>query len=498
MTTAVRARDNFVSHTAHYAIGNMARRLVGFLMLPVYTRYLTPADYGAVGLLIFAMALLEPLFGARLVQALPKFYFEAKDDRSQAAVVWSALTVTGSVSAMTMVLLILLRDPTSHLLFGTSKYALATGLFAVNMLSQPIEYTGMLYLRMRQRSRLFLGISMSKLVLQVTLNLLFVVYWRLGVVGVVLGGVLASAVTATGLTAYVARCSRPVLDSTTMARMLHFCWPLWFAGIAGLYTGSAGAVYLRVFDSLSNVGLLELGLRFATVVGLLVWSPFFQHWEPVSYRYHSEGTEPERFQVALIAVSTLMVIGGLGVSIFSEPVIHLMAAGAFHGAAKIVPVLTLGLILNNLSSFFYFSFFVTEHTRMFGYSRYLTAGILTIVYLTAIPKFGLEGAAAGQCLVFAVNFVYMYIWSRRLYDPGFDIIPTVVLVGLGAIAYVCATTLNPFRSIAINLPVKAGIFMLTAALMGVVGISAIRKVSHSAYDNILSALRRLRFALPVN
>ena len=68
-------------------------------MLPIYTRFLTPADYGVIGLLTFALALMEPLLGARLGWAVPKFYFDAPDHRGRRAVIWGALILTGAASA---------------------------------------------------------------------------------------------------------------------------------------------------------------------------------------------------------------------------------------------------------------------------------------------------------------------------------------------------------------------------------------------------------------
>src|SRR5579863_259236 len=92
----------FVSHAATYAIGNIARRFVGFAMLPIYTRFLTPADYGVIGLLTFALALLEPLLGARLGWAIPKFYFDASDDRGRRSVIWGAFGLTGAASLLSL------------------------------------------------------------------------------------------------------------------------------------------------------------------------------------------------------------------------------------------------------------------------------------------------------------------------------------------------------------------------------------------------------------
>ena len=337
---AKRRSSSFLGHTANYAVANLARRFVGFLMLPIYTRFLTPADYGAIGLMMFTLALFEPIFGARLGVAVPKFYFDAPEGRARRTVIWGALGLTGAVSVLSMVALIFLREIGSEVIFGDGKYALALGVFAVNLVSRPVEDTGMVYLQMHSRSRLFLVISMVKLLVQIGLNVLLVVYWREGVLGVVVSGVISSAALGLGLMIYVAACEAPAFDWRMTRRMLQFCWPLWFSGLAGLYTGSAGGMYLRVLDNLSAVGRLELALRFAAVVGMVIWTPFAQHWVPLSYRYFKEPDGPRKFRVAFVAIAVVLFLGGLGISIFAESVIRLMATKPFYAAAAVVPILT--------------------------------------------------------------------------------------------------------------------------------------------------------------
>ena len=354
-----RRPGSFAGHAATYAIGNIVAKVVGFAMLPIYTRFLSPADYGVIGLLIFALAVFEPLLGARLGWAIPKFYFDAPDSRGRRTVIWGALILTGAASAVSLALLVLLRGVGAEMLFGSRKYATDLGLFAVTLLSQPIEQSGMTYLRLRERSRLFLGFSMFKLLVQLVLNVLFVVYWRDGVLGVVLSTVISSVLFSIGTTTYVAAHEAPAFDWQVTRRMVQFCWPMWLSALAGLYIGSSSAIYLRVFHTLSDVGRLSLAQKFAAVVGILIWSPFFAHWEPMSYQYHREKDGRRKFQVAFIAISALMFVGGLGVSIFSEPAIKLMAAKSFDAAAAIVPIVTFGLVLNSLRQFFNFSFLVT-------------------------------------------------------------------------------------------------------------------------------------------
>ncbi len=488
--TSERRPRSFIRHTATYAIGNFARRIVGFAMLPIYTRFLTPAEYGVVGLLTFALALFEPIFGARMGWAIPKFYFDAIDEREKRAVIWGALGLTGAVSAASMCVLIALRGVGSHILFGDNRYALAFGVFVVNLLSQPIEGTGWTYLRLHERSGLFLVFSVVKLAFQVALNLYLVVYLREGVLGVVVSGVVTSVLMSVWLTLYVAVREAPVFDWRISRRMLQFCWPLWLSSLAGLYIGSSGAVYLRMFDTLSDVGRLEVALKFATVVGVF-WGPFFQHWEPMSFKYHKEDGGERKFQVAFIAMAAVLFVAGSGISIFAGPVIRLMTTKAFYTAARVVPILALGAILNVLKSFFNFGFFVSGRTKVHTLCQYLTAAVITIGYVLLIPRLGLMGAAVAQCLAFAASFVYVYGFSRRYYDPKINFMPMAGYMLTGVVAYVCADLVLRIANPVLDLIVKSFVLILATGGITFVGLRAIKAVDPLAVESLPWPLNRL-------
>lgn len=491
-----RKSRSFLSHAATYAVGNVARRIVGFAMLPIYTRFLTPADYGVVGLLVFALSLFEPIFGARLGWAIPKFYFDATDDRSRRAVIWSAIAFTGSMSVLSVAALMIFRDWGSELLFGDRRYALALGLFSITLLSQPIEQAGMTYVRLIERSKLFLGFSMLKLFLQLALNVLLVVYWRMGVTGVVLSTVSSSVLLGISVTIYVAIHEAPTFDWPMTRRMIQYSWPMWLSGLAGLYIGASGAVYLRVFDSLSDVGRLELALRFATVVGVLVWRPFAQHWEPMSFKYYKEADGKRKFQVAFIVMSVLMFAGGLGISIFAQPVIKVMATKSFYAAAEVVPILTLGFVLESLRSFFNFSFMATGRTKLRSLFQYVTALLITVAYVALVPTLGLVGAATAQCVTLAASFVYVRAFSRRHYDPGINIVPVAVFTVISLGAYVCSNIVVRVSNLGLDLLIKSGVLLVAVALIVLVGLREMRAVTDSSFESLpwpLDRLGRIQF-----
>lgn len=450
-----------------YALGNVLRRLVGFVMLPIYTRYLTPADYGVVGLLTFAMAIMEPLFGARLSEAMPKYYFECGEEKGGKSVISTALVVTGSVSAVTAVIAFLLRAYSSQALFGTKAYALEVGWFGVQVLSQPIEYYGMTYLRILRRPWTFLGVSLSKLVIQLSLNIVLVVWLRLGVMGVVISSVVSSFLFAFGLCIYTLLQVGVGFDAQLAKTMLAFSWPLWLTSISGLYIYQGGAYFLRVFGSLGEVGLYELATRVAAVLGFLVWNPFNQYWEAVRYKYHRNPEDRGIYAKVFHTMTVLLFAAALCLTLGAEPVIRLMAAPAFQGASVVVPILVVSSCLGALAGFVRFGLLVGDKTLWVTLIGYLTAGAVTILNVALIPRLGMIGVALALVGARLVQFVVTFALSRRRFDMGINLKPIFALFAILGGASISADLLPQNPNFVVDCAQRGAILLVALAPLAV-------------------------------
>jgi O-antigen/teichoic acid export membrane protein len=223
---------------------------------------------------------------------------------------------------------------------------------------------------------------------------------------------------------------------------------------------------------------------------MLIWNPFWQHWEPMSFRYYREEHGRRKFQVAFIVVSALMFAGGLGISIFAEPVIRVMASKSFYAAASIVPILTFGFVLNSLNQFSNFSFLVTGHTKVHSLCYYATAVIITVAYLVLVPSFGLMGAALAQCLAFGTSFAIVRIVAARYYDPGFNLVPLAAFSLVSLVAYVCSNVLPGTHAIGIDLLIKSLVLLIATGLIGLIAVWAIRSADGSLFEDLPWPLNR--------
>ena len=457
--------SRLLGHASIYALGNISRQLVGFLMLPVYTRYLTPADYGVIGLMLFAISLIELGFGARLGLAIPKYYFDNQDKDYKAKVVSTALIITGCVSTVTTIAIVMLREPISLGVFGTSQFGTIVGLFAVQILTQAMENYALVYLRLQQRPWFYISVSFAKLVVQLSLNIWLVVFLEMGVLGVAYSAMLSSSIFALLLLAYTLRHVGWGFDSALARKMVIFCWPLWLAGFAGLYVGSANRYFLRIFSSLDDVGLFELAAKFGIILSVLIWEPFATYWEVERFKYYQQGNAEPVFQKVFLFISTLLVLAALGIAIFSGPVIRLMADQAFHRAAVAVPFLAFASVFRSLVAFTNFSFLVTENTRWISRNNYMTAIVITIFYLALIPVAGHVGAALAAMFASAVQFLIVHRAARRFYDMHISLKPLMKMLLVSVIGCFGANISLARDNILADITLKLLIFTFSSVLI---------------------------------
>lgn len=453
-----------VKHSSIYATGNILRQLVGFIMLPVYTRYLTPADYGVVGLLLFAVSLIELVFGARMARAVPKFFYEQPEQDDRNAVLSTALLITASASGLAMFGVMFFRDPSSSILFGSIDYGFIVGIFATLILAHALENYGLQFIRLQQRPWLFISINLAKLVLQLSLNIWLVVFKDMGIMGVVWSTFISSAIFSSGLAAYTLINTGIRFRKEIASKMISFCWPLWVAGFAGLYIGSANRYYIRIFSSLEEVGFYELAVKFSAIITLLIWKPFSQYWQTERFQIYHENNPIPIYQEVFRFISTLMVTASLAVGIFADPVIRIMAAPAFHQAALAVPFLVIGAVFGSLTNYSNFSFLVKGKTGWMSQNEYVTAAIVTVFYLTLIPVFGFIGAAAALMLAQGVQFLVVHRRAKAHYDMQIPLTPLAINLIIVAAGLMVAHLVRN-DDLIMDIFIRAIIFTLCAAAM---------------------------------
>ena len=197
-----RTNKNIINHTFIYTTSELLRRGVSLIMLPIYTRYLTPADYGVVELLSMMIDVGMIIFSARVGSAIFRHYCVAETSIERNRVISSALVLALVMNGIGTIVMLLISDELALIIFSDITYSDYISLFVLTMLLNPFVEIPLVFIRAQQKPWLYFIFSITKLLVQLSLNIYFVVLLELHVQGVIYSAVISAALMAILLTSY--------------------------------------------------------------------------------------------------------------------------------------------------------------------------------------------------------------------------------------------------------------------------------------------------------
>ncbi len=430
-----------VSHGRIYLVGNILQRCVSFIMLPIYTRFLTPADYGIIELLPMVLDFVGIILGLRLAEAIFRYYSEYSEKKDKNEVITTSIFLVGALNLIGVFALTVSARPLSLAVLGEVSQAHNLMLFSLTLLMQGFIEIPMVSFKASQRPWLFVTFSIFKLALQLSLNILFVVYLKMRVEGVIYSAILSSFILGAVLTFYtILRCG--IRFSPHKARQLiSFSFPLVLTSLVTFYITFGDRYFLRVFGGgLQEVGVYSLGYKFGFLLIFLVGSPFNSIWDTEKYNVVRHQNAREEYQSVFIGFSTVLLFVCLVLSLYIKDILRIMAAPAFWGAARIVPVVLVAYLTEAWFTYVNLGVLLERKTSEITYGTLIGGVVITIGYFALIPRFGAMGAAWATAIAFGLRCAYVYWRAKRLYDMGLQWWRVWMLFSFFAGLYIASTT----------------------------------------------------------
>jgi O-antigen/teichoic acid export membrane protein len=411
-------KNQLISHTSIYMFGDILRRVVSLIMLPIYTRYLTPADYGVVELLSMLLDFASIIFGARVGQAVFRYYCTAESEHDRRSIISSALALSVVLNGLGAFMVTAFSGPLAIAIFSDESLKTYIALFSISMLLAPIMDIPLVYIRAQQKPWVFLVFSITKLALQLSLNIYLIVILEMHVEGVIYSAVISSAVMSLLLLGYTIPRTGIHVSMRISRSLFSFSLPLKLATIGSFYLTFGDRYILNIYTDLSQVGIYALGYKFGFILLLLTWDPFEYMWDAEKYVIYNKPNAIDIYQRVFLYTSSVMIFIGLCISLYSKDFIKLMADSAFLDAYRIVPVIIIAYILQAWTSYCDLGILLKKNTIQIAYAGIVGVIVITCAYFTLIPLYGIYGAAWSTVIGFLARFLWTYWKGIQHYNMG--------------------------------------------------------------------------------
>ena len=406
-------------HSLIYGIGGLVSRVVAVLLLPVYTHYLTPADYGKIETLIALTTVLGIVLRAGISSAFFRFYFDAENAAARRTVLRTSFWFTMGGGTLGLALLLAFADPISDLLFGTTNAANLVRAAGVALWAT-VNYEQLTSLfRVEERSVAFVCASLANVVLTIAITLVLVVWLEKGAVGVIVGKFSGTLIVYLALLGFRREQLGLQFDRGLLREMNRFGIPLVPTALFLWVTNFSDRFFLVKLSDVSEAGLYSVGVRVASAMVLLL-TAFRMAWPAFAYSIRDEDEARRTYAYVLTYMTLVTSWVALGLTLFAPWLVDLLAASRFAESSRVVGPLSFAAVAFGAYIVVAIGVGRIRRTQFNWVVTGAAAAVNVALNLTLIPRYGMMGAAVATVAAYVTMAIGMAWWSQRIYPVPYQ------------------------------------------------------------------------------
>ena len=413
--------------TLVYGTSTVLARLLNFCLVPFYTYYLLPGDYGIIATVFAALALLNVVFLFGMDQSYLRFASEAEDKNKIFRQCFYGVLLNGVFLGA---LLWLFHTTAAHVIGIPPHTGHLIRLAAVILLLDVLNMIPFTKLRLERRAWYFAGVRTASIIVNVLCNIFFIAVVHKGIDSILWANIFASLTSLLLLSPVVwselKKNARFAFDWALEKQLLSFAWPFVPSGLASLFVSVIDKPILVHLAGTHQVGVYQANFKIGVFMMLIV-SMFDQAWRPFFLAHANDDDARDTFARVLsffVALASWVLLG----LIFLMPDIiqsnlfgnfHLIAP-AYWSGLNVIPWVLLGYFCYGLYVNFMVGPVLMKKTRVLLWITLLGAAVSITTNLTLVPQLGILGAGYAVTLSYATMAAALFVFTHRVYPIPYE------------------------------------------------------------------------------
>ena len=400
-----------------YLLSNIANGLLPLALLPFYTQYLTPEEYGFVALFQMFFVFFRSMSGASYVTASERNYF-GREYRNKVYV-----NSCFNLIVITCFILLLICSLFSDFIYNISDLsivyivkAVATGAFAVVVQLRLSQW------QVEKKASMYGVLQVSLGMLNNFSGAFLVIYIGMGV-----EGRIDSIFYTYMLFSLICYCS--LLKENKIKFKLGYkeefkVYKDIFKFSLPLLPHILGVLLLTIFDrfilkvnlGLEIVGIYMVSFQLMSSIGMLS-DAFNKFFSPVQMKLMSGGTYKECKSIVryIYIWSIFIVISGFISTLVFNYFVHNFLDAEYLDVTNILPWMAAGQVFNGIYLSLLNVIYYSKKTTLLSISTIIVSAIHLIMFYFLTNLYGLEGAGMAFCSSMAIRLVFTFVLSNKVF-----------------------------------------------------------------------------------
>ena len=411
-----------------YGFGYILSRFLPFLLLPFYSHFMPPGDYGALVFVYMYIAVMQVVYIGGLDIAFLRFYV-AEDLTKQKRVYSTAFLTMSSLCLGLTLIFYFFPQSVSSVLFEESlpEEDLWIRIASMVLFIDTISTIPLFRLRADQRPTYFSVVKVLNSLFFVGANILFVGYLQMGPTGALYANLVSSAIQFIMLIPVTWDILQFEIDRKTLRELWKFGLPNVPALLLLYVIEFSGRKILEITRGLEEAGLYSAGYKMGMFMAIVTnayrfaWQPFFL---AEAKNKDAEITFARIFTYFFSTAGILFLIFVMFAADFVMSKIpftdvYILESEYWAGMA-VFPIILLAHFFDGLYANFSVGVYIKKKTKLIPIIMGITAVFNLIANLLIVPKFGMMGAAWVALASFALMAVVQYSLIHKHYPVPYE------------------------------------------------------------------------------
>jgi O-antigen/teichoic acid export membrane protein len=425
----------FLKTAGVYFLGNVLTKITSFLLLPLYTSYISPDAYGVYGLSTTIMNTMVPVFFFTIWDGVFRFAFDAEDCDRQ-SVFANGFIVMGAGAVLYTL---------GFSLFRTFVVFEHSALILCYSLSMALQYFYTMLARGTHNNTLFSVSGCIGSIFSLGLNVVLILRFHMGVESLYISyivGVILQIIMIEAKIRFLSHFSLKQADIKLTIVMLRFSLPIAISSASNwLLNGLTQVAITSRLGAYSN-GLYTVAMKFSSLM-ILVVSVFQFAWYELAYDLANKENRKAYYRRSISIILKLSFAGLSMVLLAIKLVFPFFINEQYSQSLQIVPLLLTGTTINAYAGFLGTLFLAEKRSLSLSITALVAGAVNVVGLLIFMPAGGLIGATLSLCLAFIayVGMRLIFLYGKHGIAPESEsYFGILILLGSGGIFYLCSSS----------------------------------------------------------
>lgn len=409
---------SLLSSSIIYTTGRVLPQVVSFILLPVYTFYISTEDYGIINSMQVLSAIIVLFFTCALDRGVLRMYYDFDSSLSKKMYLGTISISIFIISTVFLLLFFLFSDKLNLIYISIDFYPF----YSYTLISCYLEVFSLIpliYLQIHNKPLIYISLNLFKFIIGVSLTLYFIIFLNAGALGMIKALFFSNLIVLPIYLYYAIKSFSFKLDFKMLLDTFKFTLPILPTLLAAWVLNISDRIFVEKYFNMIDVGIYSLGSKISGSV-LILFGAFSIAYSP--YFFEKAKKQPNNKDLFLFNKQICVFFLFLTFSLFilSKEIIKIFFKADYYESVNVIQILSLHTILSVFLGILNLMYYQSKATLPLLYIFILGSVVNIVLNFILIPELSFIGASYATVLSFLAMFLIQLKFAKNYYYIPFD------------------------------------------------------------------------------